>query len=272
MKKYLTLCIAALMLSACGDSGKHAHSGGNEASMKTTYRVGSHLTYPPFHFQGQKGEPIGFEVELLQEVAKAGGFEVNINNAPRQGMVQTLNDGTFDLWSSTVTINPERQAEMDFSHPFLQTDPQTVYILDNEKNKNIRTAEDLKGKKLAVNDFSKRPAELAAKLTGTFGNVLTTKSYHLSMKAVYSGEVDGALDNGYVLAYYVKNYPEPKVRPIVVENQKKDFAFAVKKGNTAVLADLNKGLDKVKADGTYDRLLEKWFGKIELPENVASPQ
>ncbi|RRD89332.1 substrate-binding periplasmic protein [Conchiformibius steedae] len=261
MKKYLALCLTALALGACSDhKTPEAQQQASAPAAATVYRVGSQLSYPPFHFINEKGEPTGFEVEVLQATAKAGGFDVEIINTPRSGLERTLSDGTLDIWSSTISVKPERAEKMDFSQPFLQHDSKVIYLLDNDDNKNIQTLQDFHGKTLAVNKFSKNPAELAAKITGSRSNVMITDSYHVSMKAVYSKRADGALDNGYVLAYAAKQQPDFKMRSIVVENEKKDFAFAVKKGNTELLEKLNKGLQTVKSNGTYDKLFEKWFG------------
>ena len=268
MKKYLALCLTALALSACSkESASNVEQASAAVPQAVVYRVGSQLSYPPFHFIDEKGEPTGFEVEVLRATAKAGGFDVEIINSPRSSLERTLNDGTLDIWSSTISVKPERAEKMDFSQPFLQHDSQVIYLLDNDGNKSIQTLQDLHGKKLAVSKFSKSTAELAAKITGSRANVLVTDSYYTSMKEVYSGRAEGALSNGYVLAYAAKQQPGFKMRSIVAENEKKDFAFAVKKGNTELLEKLNKGLQTVKSDGTYDKLFDKWFGSA-----MASPQ
>lgn len=262
MKKYLALCLTTLALGACSEEPAPSveQASAPAAAARPVYRVGSHLSYPPFHFVNEKGEPTGFEVEVLQATAKAGGFDVEIINTPRSGLERTLQDGTLDIWASTVSVKAERTEKMDFSQPFLQHDSKVIYLLDKDENKSIQSVQDFQGKTLAVNKFSKNPAELAAKITGSRSKVMITDSYHVSMKAVYSGRADGALDNGYVLAYAAKQQPDFKMRSIVVENEKKDFAFAVKKGNTELLEKLNQGLQTVKSDGTYDKLFDRWFG------------
>lgn len=276
MKKFAYLLSVAILLTAC--NGKTEHNTNNQTSAPetvqnhelgqpytnpswVTYRVGSQLTYPPFHFQEKNGIPTGFEMEVLNEVARAGEFNVQVTNAPRSSLVETLNNNTFDIWSSTISIKPERLAEMDFSKPFLNNDTDVIYILDNEKNKNIQTLEDFKGKTISVNKHSQTAPDFAAKLTGSKAHVTITDSYYLSLKEVYLGKADGALDNQYVLANAVKQTTgeSPKVRYIVAKEEQKDFAFAVKKGNNNILKKLNKGLDKIKTDGIYEKLLTKWF-------------
>lgn len=277
MKKtlFLTLLSAAL-LTACGGSETPASPAAAASTAAVaanpdrnpawqTYIVGSQLTYPPFHYQDEKGEPIGFEMELLKAVAKAGEFNITVQHAPRNTLEETLNNGSIQIWSSTVSISPERAAQMDFSQPFMYSDRDVIYIQDTEANKAITDLAHFKGKKLAVNEFSSSAKETATKLTGSEANVVVTKSYYLSMKELFAGNVDGVLDNGLVLANYTQSNPSaPKTRSILVAEEKKDFAFAVKKGNTEILDKLNKGLEKVKADGTYQKLVEKWFGNEQI--------
>lgn len=277
MKKILPILVASLFLAACGGQNHNQSASPAPQASATaetnsqnpnfpTYRVASQLTYPPFHFQGEHGEPTGFEMELLQAVAKAGEFNVQITNAPRSTLEKTLDEGLFQIWSSTVSISPERQAKMDFSQPFMHRDRDVIYILDNETNKNIQSVDQLKGKKIAVNEFNKSAPEVVAKLTGSADNAVVTKSYHVSMRSLYTDKVDGVLDNDLVLANYVKNQPAdaPKTRSLLVSEKQKDFAFAVKKGEKEILDKLNKGLEKVKADGTYQKLVEKWFGNEQI--------
>lgn len=276
MKKVLPILVASLFLVACGGQSHQSNATPPTASTTAetgkqnpnfpTYRVASQLTYPPFHFLGDNGEPTGFEVELLQAVAQAGEFNVQITNTPRSTLEKTLDEGLVQIWSSTVSISPERQVKMDFSEPFMHRDRDVIYILDNEANKNIQSANQLKDKKIAVNEFNKSAPETVAKLTGSAENTVIGKSYHTSMNALYTGKVDGVLDNDLVLANYVKNQPTdaPKTRSLLVSEEKKDFAFAVKKGEKEILDKLNKGLEKVKADGTYQKLVEKWFGNEQI--------
>ncbi len=280
MKRTILFLTTSLLLAACNEHKQTAQTASAVATATAanatavnpnhnpawkTYTVGSQLTYPPFHYQGEKGEPLGFEMELLQAVAQAGEFNITVQHAPRTSLELTLDDGSIQIWASTVSISPERLAKMDFSQPFMQVDREVIYIQDNDANKNITQLEHLKGKKLAVNSFSKTAKDTATKLTGSANDVVVTKSYHLSMKELFSGNVDGVLDNGLVLANYLKNNADaPKTRSILVAEEQKDFAFAVKKGNTEVLDKLNKGLEKVKADGTYQKLVEKWFGDQKI--------
>lgn len=275
MKRTLSILAVSLLLVACGNSDKPSDSTAASSAPATvansqnnnlpTYIVGSQLTYPPFHYQDERGEPIGFEMELLKAVAHAGGFNIQVQNTPRKALEKTLDDGSIQIWSSTISIVPERSEKMDFSEPFMHHDRESIYILDNDANKSIQKPEQLKDKKIAINEFSRTGKETVEKLTGSALNAIVTKSYHLSMKDLYTGKVDGVLDNDLVLINYIKNQTNaPATRRLSVKDENKEYAFAVKKGNKELLDKINKGLETIKADGTYQKLVHKWFGDINI--------
>lgn len=283
IKKALSVLVFSALLSACNNQATTESQSQNQTTQAAsqtstitltnanhnpnwqTLIVGSQLTYPPFHYQGEKGVPMGFEMELLEAVAKAGEFNITVQNTPRTALEQTLNDDSIQIWSSTISINPERAAKMDFSQPFMHTDRNVLVLLDNDANKSVQKPEDFKGKTIAVNEISKKNQEIAEKITGAKTSVAITKTYVISMSELFQGKVDAVLDNELVLMNYIKNQKDiSATRTILVSEEKKDYAFAVKKGNADILAKINSGLEKIKADGTYQKLVQKWFGQDNI--------
>lgn len=279
MKKTVLFLSLAMMLAACGDKAAEQAPPATASAAASapsavnpnhnpkwqTYKVGSQLTYPPFHYQGEKGEPLGFEMELLEAVAKAGEFNIIVQHTPRTALEQTLSDDLVQIWSSTISVTPERSEKMDFSQPFMKSSREVIFIKDNEENQKVTSTSHFRNKRIAANKYSSTAPDIIAKLTGSEKNMVVTESYHLSMKELLAGNVDGVFDNELVLINYLQNHKDvPKMRSIVVAEENKDFAFAVKKGNTEILNKINQGLEKVKADGTYQKLVEKWFGSHQM--------
>lgn len=269
MKTYLSLLLATVFLTACHQPNNaslsdSASSPAPVAASASAYMVASQLTYPPFHFRAEGNKPTGFEIELIQAVAKAEGLNIEIQNTPRTVLEQTLNDNLVQIWASTVSVSPERSAKMDFSKPFIYRDREVIVILDNAENKNVQGIEHLQNKKVAINKFSRTGNDTVEKLTGSKNNVVISESYYTSMNKLFNNEVQAILDNELVLSHFLKNNPNvPATRSIVVKDETKSYAFAVKKGNEALLNKINAGLDKVKSDGTYQQLVDKWFGNSE---------
>lgn len=228
-----------------------------------TYLVGAELSYPPFGFKDKDGQPTGFEIELLQAIAQKEQFNVQFLHSSRSELQNTLNNGKFAIWASAITNTPERQANMDLSKPFLNV-KLAILIADNETNRYIRSISDLKGKKISLNrNVSKASIEQATAITGSPDNLVFADSFYLALKEVYANHVIGAFGDSRVLAYNHEQNKQFPTRSLPIPNTQKELVFAVKKGNLEVLNKINSGLDKVKADGTYNKLLTKWFGNLK---------
>ncbi|MDK4575503.1 transporter substrate-binding domain-containing protein [Kingella kingae] len=220
-----------------------------------TYLVGSEFGYMPFEFSGDKGQPNGFEMELLHAVAKAGEFNVQVVNAPFNTVESTLNNGKFHMWASGLGIVPERADKMLMSEPFLDFQP-AIMILDTPENQAIQKPEDLAGKTIAVN---KGGLDNIAIIEGLKGKAVLSDSFYLSLKEMYVGNTVAVVGNSRIFQYYKKERADIAMRIIPIGEEKQYFGFAVKKGNTELMDKINRGLAKAKADGTLDALTKKWF-------------
>lgn len=224
-----------------------------------TYAVGSEVSYEPFSFKDELGQPIGFEVDLLNAIGKAGKFNVTFIDTPRNAIEDTLNNDQFQIWASALSVSPERLEVMDMSEPYLDFSRE-LYVLDKPENAALKTVADLKGKKIAVNKNSKNSVDTATELTGDSANVVLTDSFFSSLASTHQGRSDATLGDSRILQYYQLKLTGAKARTISLGENPKNIAFAVKKGNKEVLNQINQGLAAIKADGTYNKLVEKWFG------------
>lgn len=269
------LCLSILLLTAACSESDNTTSMPNTSTPTSqttiqninpawkTYLVGSELSYPPFEFKDKDGQATGFEVELLQAVAQKEQFNVQFLHSSRSELQNTLNNGKFAIWASALTNTPERQANMDLSKPFLNV-KLAILIADNETNRYIRSTNDLKGKKIALNrNASKTSIEQVTAITGSADNLIFADSFYLALKEVYANHAIGAFGDSRVLAYHHEQNKQFPTRNIPLVNTQKELVFAVKKGNSEILNKINSGLDKVKADGTYNKLITKWFGNLK---------
>ncbi|ULJ65241.1 transporter substrate-binding domain-containing protein [Wielerella bovis] len=278
MKKltYLTILALGIGLSACSGESTTAEQNTTPAtpneSVQTasatnpanpdfpTYMVGSEVSYEPFEFKDEKGHPMGFEVELLQEIGKAAQFNVVFIHTPRNALEADLNSERFSILASALSVSLERMEKMDFSEPFLDF-VREVYILDTPENAALKSISDLNGKRIAVNGGSSTAVATAQELAGSADRVEKADSFYLSLAAMYNGKAIGTLGDSRILQYYDAKTPEIKTRAISLGDKPKYIAFAVKKGNTELRDKINQGLKIVKENGTYDQLLKKWFNQ-----------
>ena len=109
MKKLVAAAALALMVV------------GTQAGAETL-RVGSETVYPPFEFlDSNSGKYVGFDIDLIDEVAKRAGFEPQILSMGLDGLIPALMSGSIDVAVSALTITPERAAKVDFTKPYYES-------------------------------------------------------------------------------------------------------------------------------------------------------
>ena len=92
---------------------------GLPAIAQTRLVFASDATFPPMEYLDSAQEVVGYDVDLINAVAKAGGFTAVIKNTPWNGIFTGLAAGDYDAVISSVTILDQRKATMDFSQPYL---------------------------------------------------------------------------------------------------------------------------------------------------------
>lgn len=277
MKKRTSLFLAmVLAMTACESpnqtTAQKQHEPQQQATTTATWEeiapnpdwetllVGSEINYAPFEFKDPMGKPIGFEVDLLTAVAHAEKMNVQFIHHSRNQFVDALNSGKFSIFASAFSVNPERAEKVDFTQPYMNF-YRAVMILDTPENQSIQSIADFTGKKIATNKSSKVNMKLITQLSGNESNIVTADTFYLAMKDMYAGKAVGVMGDDNSLAFYDKRHADIKTRILRTNEPPTPLAFAVKKGNTELVNKLNSGLEKIKKDGTYDKIHDKWFKK-----------
>lgn len=281
MKKLLGMSLVSLILTACNDkpteqaattpvaSGSDVVADTANTTTTTTKNpnwetviVATQADFPPFSFKDEEGVIVGFERDLLEAIATASEFNVDFIDGSRNNIQQNLDGDSVGIWASSISITPEREQVMDFSEPYLNHE-RVVAILDNDANANIKDVSDLVGKTVAYSTFDSKGEEHVTEIVKDKSAIVPEKTAFLALKAVYSNKAIGALGNNRSFEYYTAHYPDLKIRLIPFEGRVTNSGFAIKEGNTALKQKLDMGLEKVKANGTYDELFKKWFGNTQ---------
>jgi len=255
-----SLCIAALAMAGCRKA-PDAPGGGQAPAPPAAPKalvVGTDAAYAPFESQNERGEIVGFDIDLVRAVAQKAGLEVKFVNTPWEGIFNALAQGDRDLLVSSITITEERKQTLDFSDPYFDAH-QLIAVKQSAK---VTGFADLKALKVGVQTGTTGD-EVVSKLLGkTSTQVRRFESAPLAIKEMESGGVDAVvIDNG-VLVNYAANNPASNLRMVNDPAfQPERYGIAVRKGHADLLAKLNKGLADVRADGTYDRIYASYFGK-----------
>ena len=256
--------LAGLVLVACGKqeppapaATAPAPAASAPAPAARAYVVGTDAAYAPFESQNEKGEIVGFDIDVVKAVAQKAGIEVKFVNTPWEGIFNSLNQGDRDLLVSAITITPERKQTMDFSTPYF--DAQQLIAV--KKDSKIADFSHLKKLKVGVQNGTTGD-EVVTKLQGKASpNIKRFESTPLALKELEAGGVDAVVADNGVVVHYVTNNPDAKFKTISDASfAAEQYGLAVKKGNTDLLEKLNKGLADIKTDGTYNKIYAQYFG------------
>jgi polar amino acid transport system substrate-binding protein len=267
--------VAGIVLAACSKTEPPAPAASAPAAAASApapaakvYLVGTDAAYAPFESQNEKGEIVGFDIEVVQAVAAKAGIEVKFLNTPWEGIFNTLAQGDRDLLVSSITITDERKQTMDFSSPYF--DAQQLIAV--KKDSKIAKFDDLKKLKVGVQNGTTGD-EVVTKLQGKNSpNIKRFESTPLALKELEAGGVDAVVADNGVVVHYVNNNSDAKFKTVSDASfVSEQYGLAVKKGNTELQAKLNKGLADIKSDGTYDKIYTKYFGAPSAAKAAPAP-
>lgn len=227
------------------------------AAQAVTYTVGTGATYRPFEYEAPNKELIGFDIDLMKEIAKAQGFEVEFVNTAWSTIFAALDNGDRDIVMSGITITDKRKQAVDFSKPYFLAHQ---LILTNADVK-VNSLKELDGKLVAV--VAASAGDIAA--SNAFGknstNIRRFDNTPLALEELANGGVDAMIGDVGVLQWYMTQNPNKNFNQCRdPEFQEQYFGIGIRKGNTKVLNDVNEGLDKVIQSGAYNKVYQKWFG------------
>lgn len=227
-----------------------------EESEVATITVASDATWPPMEFLDENQEIVGFDIDLMNAIAEAGGFNVEFQNTAWDGIFAGLANGDYDAVISSVTITEERKRTMDFSTPYINAGQ--VLIVRQDAPSSWETLADLEGESVGAQIGTTG----AIQVQETDGVELRTyDELGLAIEDLAQDRIAGVVADTPIAADYVlQNENYSAVLQIVGEPFTEEFyGVAVKKGNDEVLSMINAGLEEVLNDGTVEELKDSWL-------------
>lgn len=259
------VAVLALVLTACGDQAddEPAGDGGDttapaDLGLQEDGRivVGSDINFEPFEFM-QDGEPAGFDIDLMNEIAERLGLEVEFVNTGFDGIFPALSQGQFDAIISAITITPERDENIDFSDPYFAAN-QGLAVTEGSE---IASVDDLAGQDVAVQAGT--TGEEYAENTFTDANIVAFPTSPEAFTALTSGQVDAVFIDLPVVAANVES--REGVQQVQEVETGEEYGIGVPQGNDALREAINETLDEIIADGTYAEIYGTWF-EGDVPE------
>jgi len=222
-------------------------------------RVGIDLDGEPMTFVDAKGVPEGFAVDIINGIAREMGIEVVFVARPWAQMLDDFKAGRTDAVAN-ITYTTARTAFVEFSVPHIVMNG-AIFVRKGDHS--IKTLSDLRNLRIAVKPGG-APYEYLV-VHGWAEHVVATETLRDSLRAVTEGRADAAIDARII---GLKNIRDEHLTNVeVADVTMLDFAqrlhIGLHPGDSARLTLIDEGLARLHADGSYDRIYEKWIDPLD---------
>ena len=223
-------------------------------AMAAELNVGANIGNVPWEFQDASGKTVGFEVDLMTEVAKRLGMDVKFTNIPFQGLFAAVQSGQIDAAVSSITITKKRLESVSFAQPYYDSDQSLTVKADS----GIKNLAGMEGKTVGVDTGSTGDMWATGHQAETkIGTINKYEGLAPAMLDLEAGRIDGYISDIPALLYYVKDKPQFAV----VERIKTTEQYSVMFAKDAPLATkVNDVITEMKKDGSLAKIHETWFG------------
>jgi polar amino acid transport system substrate-binding protein len=260
------LTCLSLALTACSkpETPNNDQTAGETSELPKMKLVAvGEATFAPFEFMDiTTNKPAGFDVDLIKAIGDASGFDVEYKNIDWNSLIPALQNKEADLIVSGMTVTDERALEVTFSDPYF-TSGQAWAV---PKDSPIKQLSDLSGKSVAVQinttaDYAAQAVD--EKFTGENKKGITIKRLKNAadiFNELKTGAVDAIICDLPVIQEYLKNNPDDEILIPEPAFTVEYYGIAMRKADKEIHDLVNKGLAKIKADGKYEEIYEKYFG------------
>lgn len=250
MKKILSIALALIMILAAGAALASCTKPEKEKLVMAT-----NATFPPYEFyEGTK--LAGIDVELGGKIAEKLGMELEIKDVGFDTIIAGIESGSYTIGMAGMTVTETRLEKVNFSTSYAKG----VQVVIVKEGSGITSIDDLTGKKIGVQQGT--TGDIYASDTpenGGFGeeNVSKFQNGPDAVQALVSGSVDAVIIDNEPAKNYVAANAGLTILPTAYADE--DYAIAISKSNTELLAKINQALKELKDDGTIDAIVEKYI-------------
>lgn len=217
------------------------------------YKVAGDKNYPPYEYIDEEGIYRGFNIDIMNAIALATGIEITFVPMSWQEVYTSIENNKSDIIQG-ITITAKRQSKFLFTKPLIEN---TMSMFALKENETISSINDIEGKKVGVQH------------NDTAEDIIANKDVELyrydtqeqALKALLSKEIEVIIGNTLTVSNIIQREKlEHQVTVRGKEFTNNNYAIAVSKDNKELQSILNKGIEQIKKNGTYDTIYRKWFG------------
>ena len=258
MKKIISLVMVLVMatavFSACGSKSSDSKSGGDG---KQVLSMATNAEFPPYEYvEGE--DVVGIDVDIAQAIADKLGMELKVDNMNFDSIIPAITSGKDAIGVAGMTVTDERKKNVDFTDSYA-TGVQVVIVREDSKIKDVKDlttkgADNTIGVQLGTTGDIYCTSDIQDK---GFGKVQQFNKGADAVQALVSGKIDCVVIDNQPAKEFVKANKGLKI--LDTEYVTEDYAIAVAKDNTELKDKINGALNELKADGTIQKILDKYI-------------
>ncbi|MFW2178424.1 MULTISPECIES: substrate-binding periplasmic protein [unclassified Moraxella] len=227
------------------------------------YHVAIDADFPPYSFVDDSKKQVGFDIDLIEQIAQQEGFKVKIQPIAWDSLVKTLPSGTHDIVLGGIALSDIEDIQLQ--QKYLISIPYNYgkdTIVVKKTVNNIHTINDLSGKKVVVGKDSIYAKELKNLLQPNTQLIEVPSDIDL-LKTVATGQADAGVGSRNTLRYYLNQNPN---YPLTLTGNGSYFdspfplVILIKNDNPKLTNQINKGIKTLIQNGKYTQMYQKWFG------------
>ena len=267
MKKIICLLIAVLMMiscfAGCGSAGEASTDKLQAVKAAGKLVMATSPDFPPFESLTPDGEVFGIEVEIMKLVCEKLGVELEIKQMSFDSVLPGVQAGKYDVGVSGISVTPAREKNVLFTTPYCLA-AQAIVVLEGSE---VTCKADLDGKKISLQ-------------SGTTAETFCLENNYDISPFSANSDAQMALTTGKVAAWVIDdltakemvdayNADDPDTKLVILDEAMttEPYAFAFQKGSETLVAEIDKILKDLIADGTIAALFKEYNAPYTSPAN-----
>ena len=257
MKKLATIMMAAALFTTVGKAALAAAPADTlaEVKKKGVLVAGVKDSLPPFGYIDEKSRQIvGYDIDFINAIAKKLGVKVELKPVTSASRMPQLQEGNIDIIAATMTKNPERAKQLDFSHTYFFTGQKFI-----TRKGSIHALKDLEGKKIGTAKGS--TSEQNVKKSIPTANVLSFDDYPQAFLALQQGKVQAVTTDEAILAGILAKAPNKgqfEIPSLQISDE--PYGLGMRKGDKNFVDFVNKTILEMEKSGEARKIFDRWFG------------
>jgi polar amino acid transport system substrate-binding protein len=217
--------------------------------------VGTSADFPPFEYI-ENGQFVGFDMDLMREIAKIAGFELKFVDMSFDSLIPALRAGQIDVAAAAMTITEERKKVVDFSMPYWTADQSIIVKADSDLTITVLFGKYRIGVQTGTTGDLWCTENLVEKGLLPERNLKRYDTFILALGDLLNGNIDAIVLDSPVANRFAATKPVKVVGIIVTGEQ---YGIAVRKGNKELLDKINQALKTLIETGKINEFIDKYF-------------